>query len=120
MNRALPRAILNQMVQYQPNLDKVFHALSDATRRDILSRLDTGDLGVNELCHDYNMTLTAVAKHVRVLEDAGLVKTAKHGRVRTVVAQPKNLKIAADWVRHYERYWNDALERFAMFAEGNE
>ena len=105
------------MVQYQPNLDRVFHALLDATRRDILTRLDLGNLGVNALCQDYNMSLPAVAKHVRVLEDAGLVKTAKHGRVRTVVAQPKNLKIAADWVAHYERYWTDTLARFAAFVE---
>src|SRR5262249_53670695 len=103
------------MVQYQPNLDRVFHALSDATRRDILSRLDHGNLGVTALCEDYQMSLPAVAKHVRVLEEAGLVKTAKHGRVRTVVAQPKNLKMASDWVRHYEKYWTDALERFAQF-----
>lgn len=105
------------MVQYQQNLDRVFHALSDATRRDILSRLDRSNLGVTQLCEDYNMSLPAVAKHVRVLEDAGLVKTKKEGRVRTVVLQPKNLKAAADWVRYYERYWTDALERFAMLAE---
>jgi DNA-binding transcriptional ArsR family regulator len=108
------------MVQYQPNLDRVFHALSDATRRDILSRLDEGNLGVNALCQDYNMSLPAVAKHVRVLEEAGLVKTAKTGRVRTVVAQPKNLKIAADWVAHYERWWDDALARFAEYVEKEE
>jgi DNA-binding transcriptional ArsR family regulator len=110
-------AILNHMVQYQSNLDRVFHALSDATRRDILSRLDQGNLGVTALCEDYNMSLPAVAKHVRVLEQAGLVRTAKQGRVRTVVAQPRNLKIAADWVAHYERYWTDALARFAAFVE---
>jgi len=113
-------AILNQMVQYPPNLDRVFHALSDATRRDILARLDHGNLGVNALCQDYNMSLPAVAKHVRVLEDAGLVKTAKSGRVRTVVAQPKNLKVAADWVLHYEKYWSDALDRFVAFAEAGQ
>ena len=111
------RAILNHMVQYQPNLDRVFHALSDATRRDILARLDHGNLGVTDLCKDYQMSLPAVAKHVKVLQEAGLVKTAKHGRVRTVVAQPRNLRAAADWVRHYERYWNEALDRFALLAE---
>ena len=108
------------MVQYQPHLDRVFHALSDATRRDILARLDHGNLGVTELCEDYQMSLPAVAKHVRVLEQAKLVKTAKKGRVRTVVAQPKNLKIAADWVAHYERYWDDALARFAAYVEQEE
>lgn len=108
------------MVQYQPNLDRVFHALSDATRRDILSRLDHGDLGVTALCEDYQMSLPAVAKHVKVLEQAGLVKTAKAGRVRTVVAQPKNLQVAADWVRYYERYWDNALDRLVKFVEQEE
>src|SRR2546421_12870890 len=105
------------MVQYQRQLDRVFHALSDGTRRDILARLDHGNLGVTALCSDYNMSLPGIAKHVKVLEKAGLVKTAKEGRVRTVAAQPENLRTAADWVRHYERYWTDALARFAMMAE---
>jgi len=108
------------MVQYQPHLDRVFHALSDSTRRDILARLDHENLGVNALCGDYNMSLPAVAKHVKVLEEAGLVKTTKQGRVRTVMARPENLKIAADWVAHYERYWDDALARFAAYVEGEE
>jgi DNA-binding transcriptional ArsR family regulator len=108
------------MVQYYPSLDNVFHALSDSTRRDILARLDRGNLGVTALCADYNMSLPAIAKHVKVLEKAGLVKTAKVGRVRTVVAQPTNLKVAADWVRHYEKYWSDAMDRFAMLAEKEE
>jgi DNA-binding transcriptional ArsR family regulator len=108
------------MVQYQPHLDRVFHALSDGTRRDILARLDHGNLGVTALCEDYKMSLPAVAKHVRVLEEAGLVKTTKKGRVRTVVAQPKNLKIASDWMRHYEQYWNNALDRLVKFVEESE
>ena len=105
------------MVQYSAELDRVFHALSDSTRRDILARLDHGNLGVTALCEDYNMSLPAVAKHVKVLENAGLVLTHKEGRVRSVIAKPENLKAAADWVRYYERYWSDALDRFTEFAE---
>ena len=105
------------MVQYSTGLDRVFYALSDGTRRDILCRVERGRLGVTQLCEDYRMTLTAVAKHVKVLENAGLVSTSKAGRIRSVEARPENLKIAADWVRHYERYWNDALDRFATLAE---
>lgn len=108
------------MVEYQPSLDRVFHALADSTRRDILARLDRDSLGVAALCADYQMTLPAVAKHVKVLEDAGLVRTEKHGRIRTVAARPENLKAAADWVGHYERYWAGALDRFAAFVAKEE
>lgn len=104
------------MVQYpQQALDSVFHALSDSTRRDILLRLKGGPIGVSGLCETYAMSLPAVAKHVRVLEDAGLARSHKEGRVRTVEANPEAVRAAANWINHYSNFWNEALGKFAEF-----
>ena len=109
------------MVQYQAEkLDKVFHALSDTTRRDILLRLERGPVGVAELADAYDMTLTAVAKHVRVLESAGLAFTRKFGRVRSVAANPEGVGDAAAWIDRYAQFWGSALDRFAAFVEEKE
>src|SRR5262245_25563138 len=74
--------ILNHMVHYSRRLDAAFAALSDPTRRGILERLGRGDASISELADDFEMTLTGIKKHVRVLESAGLVNTKKVGRVR--------------------------------------
>lgn len=105
------------MVQHaDPELDRVFQALSDSTRRDILQRLLQGPVGITALCETYDMSLPAVAKHVKVLEAAGLATTEKTGRVRNVTAQGRNLREAADWINRYTQYWSDTLDRFAEFV----
>jgi len=105
------------MVQHvDADLDRVFQALSDSTRRDILQRLLKGPVGITALCETYDMSLPAVAKHVRVLEAAGLATTEKSGRIRNVTAQGRNLRDAADWINGYTRYWSDTLDRFAEFV----
>ena len=97
-NRAAPlrgrgfRHILNHMVQYSTRLDASFAAISDPTRRGILERLGRGSASISDLAGSFEMTLTGIKKHVRVLEDARLVTTEKVGRVRTCSLGPRRLE----------------------------
>jgi DNA-binding transcriptional ArsR family regulator len=104
------------MVEYRDfQLDEVFGALADPTRRSILARLTKGDALVTELAEPFEMSLSAVSKHVRVLERAGLVHRTVVGREHRCALSPRPLRAAADWVEHYRAFWEmrlDALEQF--------
>jgi len=97
-------------------LDSTFAALSDATRRGILARLARqGETSVSELAAPYKMSLPAVSKHLRVLEQAGLVSRQKDGRVHRCRLRAEPMKGAAAWIEHYRRFWEtqlDSLERY--------
>jgi DNA-binding transcriptional ArsR family regulator len=102
------------MVKYSSQtLDKTFAALSDPTRRAILARLARGDASVTELAAPFAMSLPAISKHLRVLEQAGLVERTKDGRVHhlRLVAQP--LHEAATWIAHYQQFWDQQLAALA-------
>lgn len=105
---------LNQMVQYQPRaLDDAFAALSDATRRGVLVLLGRKDASITHLADEFGMTLTGMKKHVGVLEKAGLVTTAKVGRVRTCTLGPRRLDAETAWLERYRALWDarfDALD----------
>lgn len=106
--------ILNYMVQY-PNgrLDLTFAALSDATRRGVLVELGRGDASITKLAEQFHMTLTGMKKHVGILEEAGLVKTEKIGRVRTCKLGAHKLDTETAWIEKYRELWEkrfDALE----------
>ena len=106
------------MVKYQFNdLDLIFSALGDATRRAILARLAEGDSRVTELARPHDMSLPAVSKHLRVLEQAGLVKKPKDGRVIRCSLDPAALKTAADWVDQYRRFWDGQLDQLARYLD---
>lgn len=96
-------------------LDRTFAALSDPTRRAILARLTEGDATVTELAAPFEMSLPAISKHLRVLEQAGLVARTIDGRVHRLrlVAQP--LREAARWIGHYERFWEQQLNALADY-----
>ena len=102
------------MAHYQtPRLDASFAALSDATRRGVLERLGRSDASITELADRFHMTLTGMKKHVRVLEEAGLVSTAKVGRVRTCKLGPRQLAEETAWIERYRKLWAsrfDALD----------
>jgi DNA-binding transcriptional ArsR family regulator len=98
------------MVEYK-NLDGVFHALSDGTRRAMLRRLAGGERTVSELAEPFAMSLAAASKHVKVLERAGLVKRTVEGRTHRCRIETRPLGKAADWLGFYERFWNDRLDR---------
>lgn len=107
--------ILNLMVQYtNPNLDTSFAALADVTRRGVLEQLGRGEASITELAEKFNMTLTGMKKHVGVLEEAGLVRTQKVGRVRTCRVGPHRLEEATAWLEKYRQLWAarfDELDR---------
>jgi DNA-binding transcriptional ArsR family regulator len=101
------RYILNQMVQYQgARLDASFAALSDATRRGVLEQLGRADASITDLAVKFHMTLTGMKKHVSVLEQAGLVKTEKVGRVRTCKLGARRLEQESAWLESYRQLWD--------------
>lgn len=94
------------MVQYsQPQFDTSFGALSDSTRRGILEQLARADASITALAKSFQMTLTGMKKHVRVLEQAGLVETEKVGRVRTCKLGSRGLAEEAAWIEGYRQIW---------------
>jgi DNA-binding transcriptional ArsR family regulator len=92
-------------------LDLVFHALADATRRDILRRTLAEELSISGLASDYAMSFAAVQKHVRVLQAARLVNKTAAGRQRLVRADPERLRRARELLVQLERLWRDRLTR---------
>jgi DNA-binding transcriptional ArsR family regulator len=105
------------MVQYQRRLDSTFAALSDPTRRGILTMLGRRDASITELAEKFGMTLTGMKKHVGVLEGAGLVTTQKVGRVRTARLGPRRLDDEAAWIEMYREMLIDRLNRLEDFLE---
>ncbi len=114
------RLMFNHMVEQSPALDSVFRALSDPTRRAMLTALETAPRSVSELAAPFAISLAGASKHVRVLEEAGLVRREKRGREQRCQLTPAPLKAAAAWLARYERFCTqrlDALER-ALGADG--
>jgi len=101
-------------------LDQTFAALSDATRRAIVARLAEGELPLSALADPFDMSLTAVSKHVRVLSDAGLVAIEKRGRTRHCRLQAAPMKDAADWLAFYRRFWEDQFDALARHLAAKE
>ena len=110
------------MVNYQArDLDRIFGALGDPTRRAILARLEQQDgLAITDLAAPFAVKLPAVMKHLQVLGDAGMVTRTKHGRTVIVRLAPEPLHAATDWLARYERFWSPALDRLAAHAEAKE
>ncbi|MBW9207532.1 metalloregulator ArsR/SmtB family transcription factor [Mumia sp. zg.B17] len=94
----------------QQSLDKVFAAVADPTRRKVLVRLAESPAAVSELAAPFGMTVTGMAKHVRVLEDARLVTTAKVGRTRVCRLGEERLEDAMAWIGFYQRLWERRLD----------
>jgi DNA-binding transcriptional ArsR family regulator len=98
------------MVSNNAQLDHVFHALADPTRRDMLRRLSFGEHSVGELAEPFDISLAAVSKHIKVLEGAGLVNRTISGRTHVFRLSPARLAEATEWLRYYERFWNERLD----------
>src|SRR6195256_4205669 len=109
------------MVNYSGRLDRTFSALVDPTRRAILARLEREDgASISALAQPFAIKLPAVMKHLDVLDDAGLITRSKVGRTVTVRLRPQPMREAMDWLRRYERFWSQSLDRLATFAESKE
>jgi DNA-binding transcriptional ArsR family regulator len=96
--------------QRAPDLDAVFHALSDATRRAMLRRLVQGEVTVGELAAPHPMSLAAASKHIRVLEDAGLIRRTVRGRSHLCRLEAAPMHAGQEWIRHFERFWTERLD----------
>lgn len=99
------------------DLDRTFSALADPTRRDLLARLEGGERTLSDLAAPLPITLMAVQKHVRVLEEAGLVATRKLGRSRHVRLRAHGLHRASEWLKESEARWNAAFDRLEKILE---
>lgn len=95
----------------------VFQAIADPTRREIIGMLSSSALNVNELSDNFNMTRTAVSKHLKVLKECGLVKVEKKGRERYCHAKLDTLADVAVWVNQYRLFWNDNLDRLEALLQ---
>jgi len=99
------------MRKKKPDIDRVFHALGDPSRRAILEKLSQGPISVSRLAEPLDITLAAVVQHLQVLEESGLVRTEKVGRVRTCRIEPAGLSVAAQWIGDRRSMWERGLDR---------
>jgi DNA-binding transcriptional ArsR family regulator len=100
--------------------DRVFSALSDATRRAILARLAESDARVTDVASAFPISLNSTSKHIRVLEGAGLVRRRVRGREHILSLDAAPLAEAAGWIEHYRRFWSDQLASLDAFVTGRD
>jgi len=101
----------NHMVEHNPTqLDEVFHALADGTRRAMLLTLAEQPASIGELAAPFDISLAAASKHIKVLERAGLVRREVLGRTHVCSLNAAPLHAGMEWIRHYEQFWNQRLD----------
>ena len=103
------------MLNYSADLDLVFQALADPTRRGMVERLSRGPASVSQLAQPLEMTLSAVVQHLAVLEASGLVRSEKAGRVRTCRVEPAALRTAEAWIAQRRATWERRLDRLGDY-----
>ena len=108
--------ILKNMLQYSP-LDRLYQALGDPARRTMVERLTQGPASVSELAAPLPMSLSAVVQHLAVLEDSGLVRSEKVGRVRTCRLEPQALQAAERWLSERRGEWERRLDRLGQYLD---
>lgn len=102
---------VNRMVNLSaPQVDRLFHALADSTRRQMLGVLSQRDATVSQLAAPFDMSLAAVSKHVKVLEGARLVDVHKRGRSRVCSLRPRSLRTMSEVIEHYQKFWSSRLD----------
>lgn len=99
-------------------LDQVFAALADSTRRAILARLASGEATVNELVAPFDLSQPTISKHLSVLERAGLVSRGRHAQFRPVRLEAAPLAGAAEWLGDYRRFWKESLDQLDVYVKG--
>ena len=106
------------MVSSNASLDRIFHSLSDRTRREVLRRLSEGPASVGELAAPFQMSRVAVSKHLKVLEAAGLITRKVDGRVHRCSLATTALLNVDHWLAHYRSFWTSNLDALADYVEG--
>lgn len=98
------------MVEYTFGINDIFSALADPIRRDILERTSEGELTVNQIALEYDVSLAAISKHLKVLHDAGLIRRRKDGRYNYISTNPDGMREAAGYLKQYEQVWTERLQ----------
>jgi len=102
----------------QHAVDRIFHALAEPTRRALVERLSRGPASVTDLARPFDITLAAVVQHLQVLEQSGIIRTEKVGRVRTCRIEPGGLRLAEQWIAERRTLWERRFDRLgAVLAE---
>ena len=108
------------MVKYnEKQLDSLFGALSDPTRRRIIEKLVGEDLIVTDIASEFDMSLPAVSKHIKVLERAGLVNRKKDGKQHKISYNKEAVRVAWSWIDQYREFWEKSLDSLAEFLDKN-
>ncbi len=103
---------------FEPQKDDVYGAIADPTRRALLLRLaDEGERNVTELLKPFSISQPAVSKHLRILREAGLVRSRKEGRLRLYEIEANRLRQVFDWVSHFEQYWDEKLDALGGYLD---
>jgi len=105
------------MLNYQPGLDRMFHALADPARRAMVEALAKAPASVSALAKPLAMSLPAALQHLQVLEESGLVRSQKEGRVRTCHIEARALRQAEQWIAARRAQWERRLDRLAAFLD---
>ena len=101
----------------EQKLDKTFGALADPVRRAILRQLAKGDASVNEIAEPFDISLPAISRHLKVLEEAGLLERRREGKYRPCRLNGQALQEAAQWINTYKVFWDGQFDRLAQFLE---
>ena len=99
------------------DLDLIFRALADPTRRAILKTLSRRESAVTELAEPFDMSLVAVSKHLKVLERAGLIDRRRDGTSFYLKLNPEGIRTADEWLNYYRRFWNESLDRLEIYLK---
>jgi len=108
------------MHSQQVSVDRAFHALGDPTRRTIIEKLSHGPVSVSTLAEPLDMTLAAVVQHLQILEESGLVRSEKIGRVRTYQIEPKGFALIEKWITDRRTLWERRFDRLGALLGGAE
>lgn len=109
--------MFNHMVEETEEVDRVFQALSNRTRRGMVRQLAGGECTVGDLARPTRMSFAAASKHVQVLERAGMVNRRVEGRQHICSLRPEPLREASEWLGYYEKFWSESLDRLARVLE---
>ena len=104
------------MEQYSAQLDGIFQALADPTRRAVLGRLGKGPASISDLAKPFDMALPSFMKHIHFLEDSGLIRTRKEGRVRTCVIKKRPFAAVETWLSAQRALWEARTDRLEQFV----
>jgi DNA-binding transcriptional ArsR family regulator len=107
------------MVKYEARLDLAFGALAHPIRRGILARLSSGEASIAELAKPFRVSAPAITKHMKILEEAGLLSRRKLGREHRCRLEQKRMKEAQDWIEAHRKFWNDRLDALERYLKEN-